>query len=48
MAAPLFRRIAERAMAYYQVPAEFSPEVKLPPQAASSTPVKGDPGLFTR
>jgi|GEM_PF-309129 len=48
MAAPLFRRIAERAMAYYQVPAQFSPEVKLLPQAASSTPVKGNPGLFTR
>ena len=48
MAAPLFRRIAERAMAYYQVPAQFSPEVKLLPQAASSTPVKANPGLFTR
>jgi len=48
MAAPLFRRIAERAMAYYQVPAQFSPEVKLLPQAASSTPVKGTPGFYSR
>ena len=48
MAAPLFRRIAERAMDYYQVPARFSPEVRLLPQAASTTPVRGTPRSLTR
>ena len=48
MAAPLFRRIAERAMAYYQVSAQFSPEVRLLPQAASTTPVRGFPRNLTR
>ncbi len=41
MAGPLFRRIAERAMAYYEVPSQFSPEVKLLPPTAISTPVRG-------
>jgi cell division protein FtsI/penicillin-binding protein 2 len=41
IAAPLFRRVAERAMAYYQIPAQFSPAVKLLPQAASTVPVRG-------
>ncbi len=48
MAAPLFRRIAERAMDYYEVPAQFSPEVRLLPQAASTTPVRGTPRSLTR
>ena len=48
MAAPLFRRIAERAMAYYEVPPQFSPEVRLLPQAASTTPVRATPRTITR
>ncbi len=48
MAAPLFRRIAERAMAYYQVPPQFSPETKLLPQAARSTAVRAAAQSFTR
>ena len=48
MAAPLFRRIAERAMAYYEVPAQFSPGLRLLPQSASSTPVRGTPRHLTR
>ena len=49
MAAPLFRRIAERAMAYYEVPAQFFPDVRLLPQAASTTTTaKGNSRSFTR
>ncbi len=48
MAAPLFRRIAERAMAYYEVVPQFSPEVRLLPQAASTTPVRATPRLMPR
>ena len=48
MAAPLFRRIAERAMDYYQVPAQFPPEVRLLPQAPSTTPVRATSRTFTR
>lgn len=48
MAAPLFRRIAERAMAYYEIPAQFPPKASLQPQAANSTPVKANPRPFPR
>ena len=48
MAGPLFRRIAERAMTYYQVPDQFSPAVKLLPQSASSIPVRANPSSITR
>ena len=48
MASPLFRRIAERAMAYYEIVPKFSPEVRLLPQAASTTPVRAIPRLMTR
>lgn len=48
IAAPLFRRIAERAMAYYEIPAQFAPKSSLQPQAANSTPVKANPRSFSR
>ncbi len=48
MAAPLFRRIAERAMAYYEVPPQFSPEVRLLPQPASTTPMRATPRIIAR
>lgn len=48
MAAPLFRRIAERAMAYYEVAPKFSPAVRLLPQAASTRPVRATPRAVTR
>ena len=48
MAAPLFRRIAERAMAYYEIPAQFAPKSSLQPQAANTIPVKANPRHFTR
>jgi cell division protein FtsI/penicillin-binding protein 2 len=48
MAGPLFRRIAERAMAYYQIPDQFSPAVKMLPQAASNIPVRANLPTFTR
>ncbi|RYD38003.1 MAG: penicillin-binding protein 2 [Verrucomicrobiaceae bacterium] len=40
IAAPLFRRIAEKAMAYYEVAPQFSPEVRKLPQAAANTPAR--------
>ncbi|MES2706477.1 MAG: penicillin-binding protein 2 [Verrucomicrobiota bacterium] len=40
IAAPIFRRIAEKAMAYYEVVPQFSPEVRKLPQAASNTPAR--------
>lgn len=48
MAAPIFRRIVEKAMAYYQVPAQFSPEIKLLPQAARTAAVRATSQTFTR
>lgn len=38
IAAPIFRRIAEKAMAYYEVAPQFSPELRRLSQAAANTP----------
>lgn len=40
IAAPIFRRIAEKAMAYYEVAPQFAPELRRLPQAAANTPAR--------